>query len=67
MKAHPDIAVRAISLGDDPKASFELPVAKQHLAFAPGIPWFVVYAPNGKKIYEGGELEKAFSKIGKSR
>lgn len=67
MEEHTDLAVRAISLGADPKASFELAVAKQHLAFAPGIPWFVVYAPNGKKIYEGGELDKALSKIEKAR
>ena len=67
LETHTDIAVRAISLGDDPNTSFDLPVARQHLAFAPGLPWFVVYAPTGKKIYEGGNVEKALSKISKSR
>jgi copper chaperone CopZ/thiol-disulfide isomerase/thioredoxin len=62
-----DIAVRAISLGQDPRASFQFPVAKQHLAFAPGLPWFVVYSPKGKAIYTGSNVDKALAMIEKKR
>lgn len=65
---HADAAVRAISLpGADPKASFASAVAKQHLALAPGLPWFVVYGPDGKKLYEGGEVAKAIATVDKKR
>ncbi len=68
LERHPDTAVRAVSLpGADPKASFASAVAKQHLASAPGLPWFVVYGPDGKKVYEGGEVAKALAAIDKKR
>jgi thiol-disulfide isomerase/thioredoxin len=67
MKSTPDLAVRAISLGHDPKSSFEYPVVKQHMAFATGLPWFIVFSPTGKKIYEGNSLDKALRAIEKKR
>jgi thiol-disulfide isomerase/thioredoxin len=63
----PDLAVRAISLGHDPKASFDYPVVKQHMAFASGLPWFIVVSPSGKKIYEGAKLDDALKAIKKKR
>jgi copper chaperone CopZ len=67
MDGHDDLAVRAISLGQDPRASFQFPVAKQHLAFAPGLPWFVVYNPRGRAIYKGADVGKALAAIDKKR
>lgn len=67
LKSTPDLAVRAISLGHDPNASFDYPVVKQHMAFAPGLPWFIVFSPTGKKIYEGNDLNKALRAIEKKR
>ena len=63
----PDLAVRAISLGHDPQTSFDFPVAKQYMAFAQGLPWFIVLSPQGKKIYEGGDLDKALQVIARKR
>jgi copper chaperone CopZ len=68
MSDHADVAVRAIVLGgSDARTSFALPVAKQHLSSAPGIPYFVVVAPNGKTIYRGVDLPKALKQIDKRR
>jgi thiol-disulfide isomerase/thioredoxin len=61
---HADVAVRAIDLdADDPKASFALPVAKQHLAMVAGIPYLEVYAPEGKRIYKGDDPAAALKAI----
>lgn len=68
MADHADVAVRAIVLDkSDARTSFALPVAKQHLSSAPGIPYFVVVAPNGKTIYRGVDLPKALKQIDKRR
>jgi thiol-disulfide isomerase/thioredoxin len=63
----PDLAVRAISLGDDADQSFEKPVAKQHMAFADGLPWFIVVSPKGRTIYQGNELDAALKAIERKR
>jgi copper chaperone CopZ len=63
----PDLAVRAISLGHDPKTSFDYPVVKQHMAFAQALPWFIVISPQGKKIYEGNDLDGALKSIDRKR
>ena len=63
----PDLAVRAISLGHDAKTSFDYPVVKQHMAFAKGLPWFIVLSPQGKKIYEGDDLDAVLKAIDRKR
>ena len=66
--SHDDVAVRAIWLdGSSPTESFALPVAVQHLALIPGLPWFVVYSPAGKQIYKGQEHAEVLSAIGDAR
>ncbi len=68
MQEHDDISVRAVELeGDSPTESFALPVAKQHLAFAPGLPWVIAYGPTGKRIYQGGEVEELITAIEAAR
>lgn len=68
MGDHPDVAVRAIVLeGKTPKNSFAHPVVHQHLSGAAGLPYFVVYSPEGKRIYRGVNLPKALKKIDKKR
>lgn len=63
-----DTAVRAIVLdGGDPKQSFALPVVKQHLEFAAGLPWLKVMDASGKKVYEGNEVTAAIAAIDKRR
>ena len=65
---HEDTAVRAIVLkSDDPKASFNMPAAKQHLSSAPGLPYFVVVDPKGKVIYRGVDVPKIMKQIDKRR
>jgi len=65
---HSDVAVRAIWLdGEDPKASFALPVAVQHLSLAPGLPWFIAYSPLGKAIYKGQDHDEVLAAIGNAR
>lgn len=68
MRAHDDVAVRAVELdAPDPKASFALPAARQHLALVPGLPWFEVYDPKGRRIYQGAEVDAAIRKIDRRR
>jgi len=65
---HSDTAVRAIVLDSkDPKTSFNMPAAKQHLSSAPGLPYFVVVDPKGKVIYRGVDVPKAMKQIDKRR
>lgn len=68
MMDNPDVAVRAIVLeGKTAKESFKHPVATQHLTKAAGLPYFVVYSPSGKRIYQGIDLPKALKKIDRKR
>lgn len=66
LRAHPDLAVRAITLeGATPQESFAQPVVAQHMAWAEGVPWFVVLDPAGKTLYQGSDLDAALKKIAK--
>ena len=68
VRAHPDVAVRAVLLeGADAKASFAQPAAKQHLAWAEGLPYFEVYGPTGKQLYKGSDLDALFATIDRKR
>jgi thiol-disulfide isomerase/thioredoxin len=68
LRAHADSAVRVAWLDTpDARASFALPVAREHLSYATGLPWFVVLSPDGKKIYEGGEVAEATGAVDKHR
>ncbi len=65
---HGDVAVRAITLGgDDPRTSYALPVVEQHLKWVSGIPYFIVYAPDGREVYKGDSAEKLMKVIDKKR
>ena len=57
------LAVRAIELGGDQKTSFDHPVVFQYLGEAEGLPWLILYNPEGKKIYEGNDLEMVIGLI----
>ena len=65
MKNRSDIALRAVDLDAPASKAFNLPVAKQHLAFASGIPWMILYSPTGKKLYEGASIDKLLHKLRK--
>ena len=68
MKQHPDVAARAIDLeGHNPAESFAQPVAKQHLSAVPGLPWFLLYSPKGKKLYQGSNPDAVLKLIEKKR
>ena len=68
MKDHPDVAARAIDLeGHNPAESFMQPVAKQYLSAVPGLPWFYLYSPKGKKLYQGSNPETVLKLIEKKR
>ncbi len=65
---HPDTAVRAVSLdAGDPEASFALPVAKQHLKWAKGLPYLMVFDPSGARIYKGQDVATALETIDSRR
>ncbi len=65
---HSDVAVRAIQLdGVDAKASFALPVVKQHMQWAEGLPYLLVRAADGKTIYTGSDVALALAAIDKQR
>jgi len=65
LRENSDLAVRAVDLGPNEK-SFDLPVFKQHLSFVPGLPWMIVLSPEGKKIYQGQDPDKALKAIDKA-
>ncbi len=68
LRTHPDVAVRAILLdGSDAAASFALPIVKQHLQFAPGLPYLLVRAPNGKTVYQGPDVTDALASVDRKR
>lgn len=68
VRKNPDVAVRAVLLaGADAKASFAQPVVKQHLQFAQGLPYFLVFGPDGRSVYKGSELDALFSAIDRKR
>ena len=58
-----DLTIRVIDLHAPVQKAFDLPVAKQHLAFAAGIPWLVLFDKTGKKRYEGPLLDEAMEKM----
>ena len=65
---HSDLAVRVVNLeSQDINESYALPAAQQHLQYAPGIPWFLVFDPKGNRIYKGLDLNKALKLIAKKR
>ena len=53
--------------GKTPEETFALPVAEQYLRNAAGLPHFIVYGPDGKQVYKGPSLDKAFQTIEKQR
>ena len=68
LRDHSNVAVRAIILdSDDAKESFALPAAQQHLTSAPGLPYFVVVAPNGRTIFKGSDVARALKKLDQKR
>lgn len=52
------LALRAIEFEGDIHQSFESPVAFQHLSEASGLPWFVLFNPDGEEIYRGNDIQK---------
>ncbi len=60
LASDPGLAVRVVELeGKDALVSFALPAATQHLAFAEGLPYFVVLNAKGRAVYKGSDLEAA--------
>ena len=68
LRAHEDVAVRVVDLvGETVEASYALPVVAQHLQYVDGIPWFVVYRPDGKVLMRDRKLDRVFAAIDKHR
>jgi copper chaperone CopZ len=68
VQAHPDTAVRAVALaGVNASAAFATPIAKHWLADAAGIPWLVVYSPDGKVLYRGQDAAAAIRAMDRRR
>ena len=58
LRERTDLAVRAIDLEGKPENGFYLPVAYQYLSKVSAIPWFVLFCKDGKKCYEGGDVQE---------
>jgi len=68
LREHEDVAIRAVVLDrQNPKESFNLPAAHQHLRSAPGLPYFVVVNAQGKAVFKGSDVAKLLRKIDKKR
>ena len=63
LKERNDLSIRVIELNAPATKAFELPAAQQHLGFAAGIPWLVLFDKKGKKQYEGPLLDEALEKM----
>ena len=55
------LALRAIEFEGDIQQSFESPVAFQHLSDASGLPWFVLFNPDGEEIYSGNDIQQVLA------
>ena len=68
LRAHPDVAVRAVDLGGQtPDESYNAPVVAQHLEYVDGIPWIVVHDPTGKVVHKSNSATRAIEAIEKHR
>lgn len=68
LREHDDVAVRAVVLdSQDPKSSFNMPAAHQHLRSAPGLPYFLAVNAQGKAVFKGSDVAKLLKKIDKKR
>lgn len=62
LEAHADVAVRAVELpGATATDSFASPVAARYLKFASGLPYMIVFGPDGQQRYKGGDVDKAIA------
>ncbi len=66
VEAHPDVAVRAVSLPGTPAESLAAPAAALIEGRA-AVPWFVVYDEDGRVLYQGHRLERALRRIDRKR
>ncbi len=66
VEAHPDVAVRAVSLPGEPAESLSAP-AVELLAGRAAVPYFVVYDREGEVIYRGHRLSRALRRIDRKR
>jgi copper chaperone CopZ len=68
LRDHDDVAIRAIVLdSQNPKDSFSLPAAHQHLMSAAGLPYFVAVNAKGKVVFKGSDVARLLKKIDKKR
>jgi len=68
LREHPNTALRAIILDSQTaKESFKMPVVKQHLLSAPGLPYFIVTDEKGKVVFRGSEIDRLLKKLDKRR
>lgn len=68
LRAHDDVAVRVVHLGGETaEESYAQPVVAQHLQYVKGIPWLVVYRPDGKVLIRGQSVDKAVAAIDRHR
>ena len=65
-EANEDVGVRAVSLPGDPRESLNAPAAEL-LGGRSAVPFFVVYDPDGRVIYEGHRLSRALRRIERRR
>ena len=68
LRDNADTALRAIVLdSQDANESFAMPVVKQHLQAAPGLPYFIVMDPDAKTVFKGSDVEKLLQKLDKKK
>ncbi|MED5372994.1 MAG: thioredoxin family protein [Myxococcota bacterium] len=64
-EGHPDTAIRVVTLDGTPAQSMAAPAAV--LAERGSLPWLVVYAPDGERVYAGNSPAKALKKLDRAR
>lgn len=67
LSAHPDVQVAAVTLDQPAWAMRSTPVVQQHLRFVRGVPYFLVYDPEGRRIYRGHDVQKVMRRIDRAR
>ena len=58
LRRRQDVVVQAIEIEGPYLRAFETPVAFQYLSNAEGLPHFVLYGPDRKKLYAGSSLDQ---------
>lgn len=63
----PDVRVAVVALDQAPWALRSTPAVQQHMRWARGVPYFLVFDPEGRRIYRGYDVERVMRRVDRRR